>query len=69
MTNQIIIARDIIFNEKETFSSDIQQLKDDLLYIKSTELKALLQKVDIPESIDDTLSSSINKDEDLYTNY
>ena len=35
----------------------------------STELEALLQRVDIPESTDDTLSSSINEDEDLYTDY
>ena len=33
----------------------------------STELEALLQRVDIPESTDNTLSSSINKDKDLYT--
>lgn len=41
-------------------------MKDDLLYIASNELEALLYRVEIPKS-DDTLSSSINEDEDLYT--
>jgi hypothetical protein len=40
-------------------------VKDDLLHIASDELEALLYRVEIPKS-DDTLSSSINEDEDLY---
>lgn len=63
--NRVVIARDVIFNEKETFSGDIQHVKDDLLHIASEELEALLQRVEIPE-VDDTLSNSINEDEDLY---
>ena len=42
-------------------------MKDNLLYIVSNKLKALLQRVKISDSIDNTLSSSINKDKDFYT--
>jgi hypothetical protein len=63
--NRVIIARDVIFNEKETFTGDIQQMKDDLLHMSSEELEALLRRVELPEP-EDTLSSSINEDEDLY---
>jgi hypothetical protein len=63
--NRVVIARDVIFNEKETFSGDIQQVKDDLLHIASDELETLLRRVEIPEP-DETLSTSINEDEDLY---
>jgi hypothetical protein len=30
LTNKVISTRDVIFNEKETFSGDIQHLRDDL---------------------------------------
>ena len=41
-------------------------MKDDLLYIGSEELEALLNRVEIPEP-SDSLSPSINEDKDLYT--
>jgi hypothetical protein len=43
-TNKIVVARDVIFDEKSTFSGDIQQLKDDLLYITPKELEALITR-------------------------
>lgn len=68
LKNRVITARDVMFNEKETLSGDIQQVKDDLLHITSEELEALLCRVGIPENTGDTLaqSSSIDEDDDLY---
>ncbi|EEA18571.1 hypothetical protein PMAA_008590 [Talaromyces marneffei ATCC 18224] len=46
-TGNIIRARDVIFNEDEGFTRDIQQIKDDLLGVTTEDLTNLLSKVDI----------------------
>ncbi|KAL3708720.1 hypothetical protein TMatcc_006704 [Talaromyces marneffei ATCC 18224] len=46
-TGNIIRARDVIFNEDEGFTRDIQQIKDDLLSVTTEDLTNLLSKVDI----------------------
>ncbi|QGA17425.1 hypothetical protein EYB26_005096 [Talaromyces marneffei] len=46
-TGNIIRARDVIFNEDEGFTGDIQQIKDDLLSVTTEDLTNLLSKVDI----------------------
>ncbi|EED11739.1 conserved hypothetical protein [Talaromyces stipitatus ATCC 10500] len=46
-TGRIVRARDVIFNEDEVFSGDIQDIKDDLLHVSVEELTILLNKIDI----------------------
>jgi hypothetical protein len=38
LTNKVISTRDMIFNGKETFSGDIQRLRDDLRELSDEEL-------------------------------
>jgi hypothetical protein len=47
VTNRVIITRDVLFNESEFFSGDIQHIKDNLLYITNKEIEALLHLVEI----------------------
>jgi len=47
--NKVIITRDVIFNEKETFNGDLESLKDEMLHIKLNELSELLQQCATPE--------------------
>ncbi|EED13613.1 conserved hypothetical protein [Talaromyces stipitatus ATCC 10500] len=47
LTGRIVRARDVIFNEDEVFSGDIQDIKDDLLHVSVEELTILLNKIDI----------------------
>ncbi|RYO84351.1 hypothetical protein DL764_009346 [Monosporascus ibericus] len=49
LINKVIAIRDVQFNEKATFSGDIKDLKDDLLYITEDELQRLLRQVEIPD--------------------
>lgn len=48
-TGRVVLTRDVLFNENERFSGDINQLKDDLLHIGREELTNLLNQVEIPE--------------------
>jgi hypothetical protein len=49
ITNKVIITRDVIFNEQETFNGNLESLKDDMLHIKLNELSELLHKCAIPK--------------------
>ena len=63
-TNRVVAVRDVTFNEAETFSGDIQDLKDDLLHISSEELETLLRTVEVLEPTDRQITNQ-NEDEDL----
>ncbi|QGA14715.1 hypothetical protein EYB26_002371 [Talaromyces marneffei] len=66
-TGNIIRARDVIFNEDEGFTGDIQQIKDDLLGVTTEDLTNLLLKVDISlesENADD-FTNLLDKMEDV----
>ena len=53
--NKVVRTRDVTFNEYETFSGDLQTLKDDMLKIQLDELSKLLQECTIPrESNEET---------------
>ncbi|KHO10663.1 hypothetical protein MAA_11714 [Metarhizium robertsii ARSEF 23] len=45
-TGRVISTRDVIFNEDETFSGSLEQLKDDLLHISRNELNHLLNQAE-----------------------
>jgi hypothetical protein len=45
-TGRVISTRDVIFNEDETFSGSLEQLKDDLLHISRNELNHLLDQAE-----------------------
>ena len=49
VVNEVVRTRDVIFNEYETFSGDLQTLKDDMLKIRLDELSKLLQECTIPK--------------------
>jgi hypothetical protein len=61
LTNKIVRARDVIFNEDEVFTGNLERLRDDIKDISLPELAELLQEVDISE-IEDV---SIDENEDL----
>jgi hypothetical protein len=66
-TNRVISARDVVFNEQQTFNGDIQTVKADLLHISSNELETLLRKVETPQGSETLPSCSTqNEDEELY---
>lgn len=49
-TGRVISTRDVIFNEDETFTGSIEQLRDDLLHISRDELNSLLDQVEEPQT-------------------
>ncbi|KAE8548973.1 hypothetical protein EYB25_009356 [Talaromyces marneffei] len=51
-TGRIIRTRDVIFNEDEVFSGNIEHLKDDLLYVSTQEITRLLTKLDLGTDAD-----------------
>jgi len=63
VTNRVILTRDVIFNENQVFSGDIQQLKDDLLHISADELEAMLCSIEIPQESELSCSTQIEDDE------
>jgi hypothetical protein len=40
--NKVIVTRDVIFNEQETFNGDLEALKDDMLHVRLDELSKSL---------------------------
>lgn len=48
-TGNVILTRDVIFNEDERFDGNLNRLRDDLLHIGRDELTKLLNQVEIPE--------------------
>ncbi|RYP32481.1 hypothetical protein DL768_011137 [Monosporascus sp. mg162] len=49
LINKVIAIRDVLFNEKATFSGDIRDLRDDLLHVTEEELQKLLRQVELPD--------------------
>ena len=48
--NKVISTRDVVFNEEERFTGDLEKLKDDVREVDLEELAKLLQKVALPEN-------------------
>ncbi|RYP53280.1 hypothetical protein DL770_010999 [Monosporascus sp. CRB-9-2] len=48
LTNKVVATRDVIFDEKSTFSGNLDDLKDDLLKVTEDELRHLLDEVEHP---------------------
>ena len=55
-TGKVISTRDVIFNEEEQFNGDINQLRDDLLHIGQEKLMSLLERVELPETEQNTMA-------------
>ena len=49
--NKIVLTRDVVFNEHETFNGSIEALKDDIRELNLEELSRLLQEHAVPEEI------------------
>jgi transposase InsO family protein len=64
-TNNIIVTRDVIFDEKQVFTGDIQQLKDDLLHISANELEAVVSSIEIQTQSTELSYTTQTEDEDL----
>ena len=47
--NKIVLTRDVVFNEHETFNGSIEALKDDIRELDLEELSRLLQEHMVPE--------------------
>src|SRR2546421_8427574 len=47
--NKIVLTRDVVFNEHETFNGSIEALKDDIRELDLEELSRLLQEHVVPE--------------------
>ena len=48
--NKVISTRDVVFNEYERFTGDLEKLKDDVKEVDLEELAKLLQKVALPDN-------------------
>jgi hypothetical protein len=67
--NKVVRTRDVTFNEYETFSRDIETLKDDMLKIRLDELSTLLQECTIPEeSEEEALVQPVQEEPDEIQN-
>ena len=64
-TNKIINTRDVIFNEDEFFSGDIDSMKDDMLHITTEEIQALLQSVQTTNGSSEPSATSQEEDDEL----
>ena len=49
LLNRIISTRDVIFNEEERFTGNLEALKNDVREVDLEELAKLLQKVTLPD--------------------
>jgi len=66
LTNKVVAVRDVIFNEDEFFTGDIQHMKDDLRHVTEEELTVLLRDFQVPDSADPSLSvPTQDEDEEL----
>ena len=48
--NKVISTRDVVFNEEERFTGDLEKLKDDVREVDLEELAKVLQKGALPEN-------------------
>lgn len=56
VTNQVIHTRDVIFDEQETFSGALEELRDDIREIDRDELARLLSEFSIPKKSDEQVN-------------
>ena len=56
VTNQVIHTRDVIFDEQETFSGVLEELRDDVREMDRDELARLLSEFSIPEQPDEQVN-------------
>jgi hypothetical protein len=64
LTKKVLAVRDVIFNEREFFSGDIKDLKDDLLTVTEDELTELLQDHTVAEPDSFPLSMSTQEEDE-----
>ena len=64
LTKKVLAVRDVIFNEREFFSGDIKDLKDDLLTVTEDELTELLQDHMVAEPDSFPLSMSTQQEDE-----
>ena len=64
LTNKVISTRDVIFNEKETFSGDIQHLRDDLRQLSEEELNQRLTEAEVPQGSSVNLDASTQEEDE-----
>src|SRR5271167_944321 len=63
--NKVISTRDVIFNEDELFSGNVEDLKDDLLHTSTIEFIELIERLALPETrfSEDVLPESTVEDD------
>ena len=66
LANKVISTRDVVFDEGEVFSGNIEALKNDCLHIRLEEIQQLLRTVQEPEQ-EPTRPSAIEEDSEAYT--
>lgn len=66
LANRIVSTRDVIFNEEELFTGDIEALKADCLHVRLDELQQLLTAVEEPE-LEQLQPSAIKEDSEVYS--
>jgi hypothetical protein len=53
VVNRVVVTRDVISDEGETFSGDLEELRDDIRELNLDELSTLLQECALPEEAED----------------
>jgi hypothetical protein len=57
--NKVVIMRDVIFNEEETFSGALEELRDDIRELDLDELSTLLQEYALPEEAEEQVNPAL----------
>ncbi|EAQ91982.1 hypothetical protein CHGG_00217 [Chaetomium globosum CBS 148.51] len=64
--NRVISTRDVIFNEDEFFSGNVEQLRDDLRILNEEDLKKALDTAELPEpDLEDEPTGRSGEDEEV----
>ncbi|KAL2137577.1 hypothetical protein VTI28DRAFT_8991 [Corynascus sepedonium] len=59
LLNKIVVMRDVVFNEQETFSGRLEELRDDIKEIDLDKLSTLLQEYAIQELPDEQVNPAL----------
>ena len=65
LANKVISTRNVIFNEEELFSSNIEAIKADYLYVRLDELQQLLLTIEELDLVN-LQPSAIEEDNEVY---
>jgi hypothetical protein len=57
--NKVVIMRDVIFDEEETFSGALKELRDDIRELELDELSTLLQEYALPEEAEEQVNPAL----------